>query len=533
MKKYFFLLLLTFISFTSMAQYGDAYHKPDAYRLEQMRQDRMNQNDAAHRTNMNSNSGSGSAVKGNYGSGNNYSYEKTARERAEKAAAEQAKAEKEKRERLEKEQQQKADWQEYYQVCKYYRSLLSEDPLSPSEIDAAISEALGNGDSKSDPHYSSSRQKIKDAVLNYANYVSLFAEKESTATYDELIYYALKSTFYPVSALKNFEKLQKRFPEKTEEIDKLILTQLIPVFFNGFHDEKEGVHFNSYIHLKFYKEDDLFLDKYLELEEKYPALAMEVNEIITTENTPFVRLAQRSNSKFNSKEAEGYALKQLNVQCVSPFSINKMARSKNYYLYLNFYGDNGGELRKFDAEDWIYYAKRQDVSVVKLLKYMNFIENTVEECERYLGNCDKLSCYGCHRYKKSDGFKIKSSDFKYNTKEIIAACAKLNEPSALNMYGLMIAAGIIKEDKIKCLEYFKKAAELGDYNGALNYQMAGAWNIKGYKLSDYEDAELVLTNFKKDPNKKEEYYKEFNFMIWDMDRNHGYNIESYSKKWNK
>ncbi|NNT71992.1 hypothetical protein HKT18_07170 [Flavobacterium sp. IMCC34852] len=533
MRKYFLLVLLVLISFTSKAQYGDAYHKPDAYRLEQMRQDRMNQNDAAHRANMNSNSNSGSGVKGNYGNGNNYSYEKTARERAEKAAAEQAKAEKEKRERLEKEQQQKADWQEYYQVYKYYRSLLSEDPLSPGEIHAALREALGEGDSKSDPHYSSSRQKIKDAVLNYANYVSLFSEKESTATYDELIYYALKSTFYPVSALKNFEKLQQRFPEKAEEVDQLILTQLIPVFFNGFHDEKEGVHFNTYIHLSFYKEDNLFLDKYLELEKKYPALTMKVNEIITTENTPFVRLAQRANSKSNPQEAQGYALKQLNVQCVSPFSKNAYARKPNYYLYLNFYGDDGGELRKFEAEDWMYYAKRQDISVFKLLKYLGFIENTVDECERYLGNCEKLSCDGCHRYKKSDGFKIKSSDFNYNAKEIITACAKLNEPSALNMYGLMIAAGIIKEDKIKCLEYFKKAAELGDYNGALNYKMAGAWNLKGYKLSDYEDAELVLANFKMDPTKKEEYYKEFNLMLWDMYMNHSYSIENYTKKWNK
>ena len=528
MKKAFYLLLLS-VSF-AYSQYGDAYHAPDVYRLEQMRQDRMKQNDNAHRSNMSSSTSSG--VSGNYGSGNNYSYEKTARERAEKAAEEQAKAEKEKRERLEKEEQQKSDWKEYYQVNKYYRSLLSENPISQGEIHAAILEALGDGDPKSLPHYSSSRQKIKDAVLNYANYVALFSEKETTATYDELIYYALKSTFYPVSALKNFEKLQKRFPEKTEEVDQLILTQLIPVFFNGFHDEKEGVHFNPYTHLRFYKEDNLFLDKYLELEKKYPALSMRVNEMITSENTPFVRLAQRAHSKFNTEEAEGYALKQLNVQCISPFSKSEYARKPNYYLYLNFYGDDGGELRKFEAEDWLYYAKRQDISVVKLLKYLRFIEESVTECEKYFGRCENSSCQACH-YEKGNGFTIKSSDFNFNAKEIIAQCAKLNDPSALNMYGLMIAAGIIKEDKIKCLEYFKKAAELGDYNGALNYEMAGAWNIKGYKLSDYEEAQNILANFKKDPTKKDEYYKEFDSMSWYMERNHNYELEKYKEKWSK
>ncbi|HRA72463.1 MAG TPA: hypothetical protein PLB11_06525, partial [Flavobacterium sp.] len=67
MKKLFYLMI--FFSSLAYSQYGDAYHKPDTYRLEQMRQDRMNQNDAAHRANVNSSNSGSSASNTNSGTG--------------------------------------------------------------------------------------------------------------------------------------------------------------------------------------------------------------------------------------------------------------------------------------------------------------------------------------------------------------------------------------------------------------------------------------------------------------------------------
>ena len=65
-------------------------------------------------------------------------------------------------------------------------------------------------------------------------------------------------------------------------------------------------------------------------------------------------------------------------------------------------------------------------------------------------------------------------------KDLIYQAVQENEPSALNAYGLMVAAGETNEPEINCFIYFKKAVDLNYAWSAYNYLAAVSWRLKGY-----------------------------------------------------
>lgn len=493
----FISFLILMLSFKGVfAQYGDAYHSSNTYKLEQMRQDRININNASHRANINSKQGS----TGSYAPGKSFPYMMSQKQKDDIAYRVKLAAEardREERDRLKREEWKRIRIEDDKRENEYIRQNIPEIMGFGVEEGDALVNLLGSFSFINDSDNNSNGKRILRAkAFELAGYVEKFNNEINTTDYDELLYYVYTFKEFPLTAFSSIEKLKKMYPDKKEELNSFLLIEVMPIFFNGMRYEhsvfvKPINDDPTFSELNYCNNPKEFLKRKVEVRNYFLSLEKDYSEAfkigigkINFDNSPYVVIAKQALKDKKEDVAESYFLKQLNCPTQAYYEQNE---SFNNYVYrnqvmLDFLKKKSKEFKKFEYQDFVYIARIKGLSFIEVLELFDvfkFIDgneigkfNASKECK------GSYECFSCGKYSPK-GFSY-SSHSSSKAKDLIYQAVQENEPSALNAYGLMVAAGETNEPEINCFIYFKKAFDLNYAWSAYNYLAAVSWRLKGY-----------------------------------------------------
>lgn len=511
MKK-IIIILLMLSSIVSYSQYGDAYHASNTYKLNQMRQERMSQNDASHRANISSKQGS----SGVYAPNKSFPYMMSQKQKDDiahrvKIAArireieEQDRINKENwnKNRIENDKREKA-------YLNQYVPILSSKGIDESD---AIVNLIGSFSRINElEHVSEERALLRTKIFEFTGYVEKFNAEINTTSYEELLYYVYNFKEFPFTAVSSVQQLQKKFPDKKQELDQFLLREVMPIFFDGnqykssvyvdpLNEYSEGLVCNYCTDSKgFFDEKTATRNYFLSLENDYPeAFKIGIGKI-RLKNSPYMVIAQQALKDNNEDVAESYFLKQLNCPTQAYYEQNE---GFNNYVYhnremLDFLKKKSKEFRKFEYQDFAYIAKIKGLSFIEVLEMFGIFKfrehgefgeyKAPKECK------DTYKCSACYK-TRPNGFSY-CEEISSKAKDLIYQAAQEDEPSALNAYGLIVAAGETKEPQINCFNYLKKAADSNYAWAAYNYLTAVGWNLKGYNDTIFNQGVDIWYNYK-------------------------------------
>ncbi|MBP6431377.1 MAG: hypothetical protein KA319_06390 [Ferruginibacter sp.] len=492
MKHIVITVILALSVFTSFSQYGDAYHAANTFKLDQMRQQRIDQNDAIHRSHINASSEFYISKSGYYGSYETpWFLKKKEVPKKAKTAAE-----------LKKE----AEYQEWVVNERAERSLHNSNVKEASKIftdvgfdryDATIIlNDLVYDKSKSTGYYSSEAER---AILwNLKYYKIEFEGLFKTATYEILIEQVKKYIIAPYTAFKDLEKLIAKFPENRKECELLQLNCIEVICGNHFYTNDFNKLYDNTYH------NNEMLNKFLYFESKYPIETSRVAGAINDLNfSPYILLAEYAIYGKREKVAAAFLLKQfISIHPPNPFSEENVERlispafSRNFFTLKNriiprskfeFLKNNPKYLKDFTKDDWDFIAKQYDMSTIAFFDVLTGSEYGPETSQLMTSWPDSYDTYNCSFFNFG----------KLDLTKIILECSKDTTAEALNAMGLCVANNKTKLKPYESINYFKMAADKGYIIAAKNYlTVLSNKKSKNYDVNKQKEAEEYYKNYK-------------------------------------
>jgi hypothetical protein len=245
---------------------------------------------------------------------------------------------------------------------------------------------------------------------------------------------------------------------------------------------------------------------------------------INFDNSPYVVIAKQALKDKKEDIAESYFLKQLNCPTQAYYEQNESFKNYVYRneVMLEFLKENSKEFKKFEYQDYAYIAKIKGLSFIEVLELFDIFKfREGREMGEFKAPKECKNTFDC-----SSCYKTRPSGFSYcekispKAKDLIYQAMKDYEPSALNAYGLMVAAGETKEPTINCFIYFKKSADLNYAWAAYNYFTAFNWKLKDYNDEYFNQGFDLWKNYKALSEIEKLRYEKADSELFKLEKNH-------------
>jgi hypothetical protein len=304
--------------------------------------------------------------------------------------------------------------------------------------------------------------------------IQQFNAKASTGSYDELVTLALGFRAATYTATKAFQQIEARFPDKSAEINLMIL-KIMPGYFaarNGYLKEQEQTAAQNY----------LMGDAFIKLLKMYP---VETNTMASQCVLDPFQLGSVGGWMYNKEDLDQKATIFLHIlqycKVTTPiarpvnFSYDgykdqiQMVRGCN-----NFFGKHPEFIKKLKLSFWEEVAADNHIPVTDIMAHLSFS-----------GNVSMGSLKFYHKKIDEDGYHLVSGNYyNYNIPDMVAELAKKGNADAMNAYAIAKFTKGGKSAHREAIALLKNAAAKGHYMATLNLYDATTWNIDGYDDSD-------------------------------------------------
>ena len=327
-------------------------------------------------------------------------------------------------------------------------------------------------------------------VLNVARYAKYqFDQLAATAGFDELVRLAFQFKVAGYSAITAIESLKKRFPDKSDDID-MVMVQLLPAL--GDYSPKVGMDYLMEQRLDpeaWNRSIEIF--KYLL--QKYPVETARADA--SSRDSPSKKYHYKMWLQ-ESKDREAKA--GLFLYILQAAEAEKpLARTARYFeegykvafdrlqLATDFfqYEKNEKYINRLTLSDWKKIAQDKGLPVLDLMTGMHFYRP-----------CYRLEDY---RYSQDKGYEETPAQKKFGYGTLVKKLAEEGDPDAMNAYAVRIAAGLVKGVPRKdAVTWLYKAVDAGSFMGAMNLNLARDWDIAEYMTeSNLEMADARIHSF--------------------------------------
>ena len=301
-----------------------------------------------------------------------------------------------------------------------------------------------------------------------------FDQRASAGSLEELFGLAIKFKVAGLSAITAVESLKIRFPDKTDDIDMMMI-QLLPALadFSPFvlRDHLPEQNPNT-------EEDKRRVDIFKYLLQKYPVETARADAF--TKDSPTKRLGY-NDWLYNPKDQKSkpglflFILQAAEPEKPLPRTVNYFKEGyqvafKRMQLAMQYFGyeNNSKYLKGFTMADWKKIAQDKGLPVLDLTAAILTSNKTRSRLEDY-------------PYLQGKGYQDVYEKKTLGYEKLVKSLAEEGDAHAMNAYAVRIAVGLVKGvPRKEATAWLYKAVDAGSFMGAINLNLARDWGIDEY-----------------------------------------------------
>lgn len=319
-----------------------------------------------------------------------------------------------------------------------------------------------------------------DAVNNATNAFVLFNENFDIATYDELVALAQTYKLAGYSCIVSLRKIALRFPERSSELDLLLLNQL--PYFYGYKDVTDKL---IDFEVTPIAESESVATDFIRLFEQNPIATNNVafHCIMSPYESYAVRVWMEQNkNKLGDKFLMILKSEDVMITKDDADTYYNASYYKQYYkqdilklLGCNYYFRKHKTLiKKLTIKDWKEISRAKGIAATDIMPFL--VTNG--------WNRETLRSFSAYKGTKERGYnEFYNLDEGFGFPEMIKELALNGDVAAMNAYGIRIASRVGNAAKIpetEAVEWLVKAAKAGYFPAIINLWLGFERDITGY-----------------------------------------------------
>lgn len=319
-----------------------------------------------------------------------------------------------------------------------------------------------------------------DAVNNAKNAFVLFNENFDIATYDELVALAQTFKLAGYSCIVSLRKIALRFPERSSEVDLLLLNQL--PYFYGYKDvtdklinfEATPIAENENVakdFIRIFEQDPIVTNNvaFQCIMSPYESYAvrdwMEQNK--NKLGDKFLILLRSEDAMITTEDADTY----YNASYYKQYYKQDILKLLGCSLYFR---KHKTLIKKLTLKDWKEISRAKGIAATDIMAFL--VSNGWDR--------ETLRSFSAYKGTKERGYnEFYNLDQGFGIPEMIKELALNGDVAAINAYGLRIASRIGSAAKIpetEAVNWLIKAARAGDFPAVINLWLGFGRDITGY-----------------------------------------------------
>ena len=319
-----------------------------------------------------------------------------------------------------------------------------------------------------------------DAVNNATNAFVLFNENFDIATYDELVALAQTYKLAGYSCIVSLRKIALRFPERSSELDLLLLNQL--PYFYGYKDVTDKL---IDFEVTPRAESESVATDFIRLFEQNPIATNNVafHCIMSPYESYAVRVWMEQNkNKLGDKFLMILKSEDVMITKDDADTYYNASYYKQYYkqdilklLGCNYYFRKHKTLiKKLTIKDWKEISRAKGIAATDIMPFL--VTNGWDR--------ETLRSFSAYKGTKERGYnEFYNLDEGFGFPEMIKELALNGDVAAMNAYGIRIASRVGNAAKIpetEAVEWLVKAARAGYFASVINLWLGFERDITGY-----------------------------------------------------